>query len=112
MNFVIKLSISIAVIIFCSQVGRRFPTLGGLIATMPLTGLIVLLWLYTDHPGDFDLMVDYTKGALWGILPSIMFFLVACLCFSKRLPLAVVLSASFGVWIAGALIHQWFLGRH
>ncbi len=112
MNFLIKLLISIAVIVFCGQIGKRFPTLGGLIATMPLTGLIVLIWLYSDNPGDFNLMTRYTKGALWGILPSIMFFLVALFCFSKRLTLPVVLSASFSVWIIGAIIHQWFLGRH
>ncbi len=112
MNFLIKLLISIAVIVFCGQIGKRFPTLGGLIATMPLTGLIVLIWLYSDNPGDFNLMTSYTKGALWGILPSIMFFLVALFCFSKRLALPVVLSASFSVWIVGAIIHQWFLGRH
>ena len=112
MNFLIKLLISIAVIVFCGQIGKRFPTLGGLIATMPLTGLIVLIWLYSDNPGDSNLMTRYTKGALWGILPSIMFFLVALFCFSKRLTLPVVLSASFSVWIVGAIIHQWFLGRH
>ncbi len=112
MNFLIKLLISIAVIVFCGQIGKRFPTLGGLIATMPLTGLIVLIWLYSDNPGDFNLMPRYTKGALWGILPSIMFSLVALFCFSKRLTLPVVLSASFSVWIVGAIIHQWFLGRH
>ena len=112
MNFLIKLLISIAVIVFCSQIGKRFPTLGGLIATMPLTGLIVLIWLYSDNPGDFNLMTSYTKGALWGILPSIMFFLVALFCFSKRLTLPVVLFASFSVWVVGAIVHQWFLGRH
>jgi len=112
MNFLIKLLITIAVIVICGQIGKRFPTLGGLIATMPLTGLIVLIWLYLDNHGDFDLMTSYTKGALWGILPSIMFFLVALFCFSKRLTLPVVLSASFSVWLVGAIIHQWFLGRH
>ncbi|MBW2219655.1 MAG: DUF3147 family protein [Deltaproteobacteria bacterium] len=110
MNFFIKLLISNAVIILCSQIGRRFPTLAGLIATMPLTGLIVMLWLYTDNPGDYDLMVHYTKGALWGILPSILFFLVTFFCFGKQLPLSIILPFSFGIWLVGAFIHQWLLG--
>ena len=42
---VIKLLISVGVIVFCTQIGRKLPTLAGLIAVMPLTGLIVLLWL-------------------------------------------------------------------
>jgi hypothetical protein len=43
MSFFIKLLISNSVIIFCTQIGKRSPSLGGLIATMPLTGLIVLI---------------------------------------------------------------------
>ncbi len=111
MRFIIKLSISVAIIIFCTQIGKKLPTLAGLIAVMPLTGLIVLLWLYADNPGDFNLMIDYTKGALWGIVPSILFFLVAFFCFRKQLNLPIVLCASFAVWIAAAAVHQWLLNR-
>ena len=91
MKFVIKLLISLCVISICAGIARKAPTLAGLIAVMPLTGLIVLVWLYLDNPGNFALMTDYTKGALWGIVPSILFFLVAFLCFHKQLPLWIVL---------------------
>jgi len=109
MQFLVKLLISVGIIVFCTQIGRKFPTLGGLIATMPLTSAIVLVWLYSDNPGNFSLMEGYTKGALWGIGPSILFFVVAYICFKKHLPLSVVFPASFGVWLIGAFIHQWLL---
>ncbi len=111
MRFVIKLLISVCVIAFCAGIGRRLPTLAGLIAVMPLTGLIVLVWLYLDNPGNFNLMTEYTKGALWGIVPSILFFLVAFICFRRHLPLWIVLCASFAVWIIGAFVHQWLLAK-
>ena len=106
MRFVIKLCISIAIILFCTSIGKKLPSLAGLIAVMPLTGLIVLIWLYLDNPGNYELMTNYTKGALWGIVPSILFFLVAFFCFQKHLPLWIVLCASFVVWIIAAFIHQ------
>jgi uncharacterized membrane protein (GlpM family) len=109
MRFVIKLFISVCIIALCSQIGRKLPTLAGLIAVMPLTGLIVLIWLYLDSPGNFNLMTEYTKGALWGIVPSILFFLVAFLCFHKKLSLWIVLCASFAVWLVAAFIHQLLL---
>ena len=109
MRFVIKLFISLCIIILCSQIGRRLPTLAGLIAVMPLTGLIVLVWLYMDNPGNFNLMTDYSEGALLGIVPSVLFFLVALLCFQKRLSLWIVLCASFAVWIIAAFVHQLLL---
>ena len=111
MRFVVKLLISVGIIIFCTQVGRKLPTLAGLIAVMPLTGLVVLVWLYVDNPGNFGLMTDYTKGALWGILPSILFFLVALVCFRRQLPLWIVLCASFAVWVIAAFIHQLLLNK-
>jgi len=109
MQFFIKVLISIALIIFCTQIGRKFPSLSGLVATMPLTSLIVLVWLYTDNPGNYTLMTTFAKGALWGIISSILFFISVYICFTKHLPLAVVLSASFGVWLVGASVHQWLL---
>ena len=109
MRFVIKLIISVSIIIFCTQIGRRYPTFAGLIAVMPLTGLIVLLWLYSDNPDNSALMIHYTKGAVWGIIPTILFFLVAFVCFHKHLPLWMVLCASFAVWLAAAFVHQWLL---
>ena len=109
MRFAIKLLVSVSIILLCTQIGRRFPTLAGLIAVMPLTGLIVLLWLHNDNPNNFMFMVHYTKGALWGIVPSILFFFVAFVCFYRHQPLWIVLCASFAVWLAAAFVHQWLL---
>jgi uncharacterized membrane protein (GlpM family) len=111
MRFVIKLLISVGMIVLCTQIGRKLPTLAGLIAVMPLTGLIVLLWLYADNPGNFGLMTEYVKGALWGIIPSILFFAVAFVCFRRHLPIWIVLAASFTIWIAAAAVHQWLLHK-
>jgi uncharacterized membrane protein (GlpM family) len=111
MRFFIKLLISVGIIIFCTQIGRKLPSLAGLIAVMPLTGVIVLLWLYSDNPGNFNLMSDYTGAALWGILPSVLFFLTALMCFRKQMPLWIVLCAGFSVWLIAAFIHQLLLHK-
>ena len=111
MRFLIKLLISVCVIVFCTQIGRKLPTLAGLIAVMPLTGLIVLVWLHLDNPDNFNLMTNYTTGALWGIIPSILFFLVAFVCFRKQLPIWIVLCVGFAVWLIAAFVHQWLLNR-
>jgi uncharacterized membrane protein (GlpM family) len=113
MRFAIKLLISVCIILFCTWIAGRhkLPTLAGLITVMPLTSLIVLVWLYLDNPGDFILLTNYTKGALWGILPTILFFLTAFICFRRHLPLWIVLCAGFAVWLIAAFIHQWLLSK-
>lgn len=107
--FFVKLLIANIIIVACTLIGKRFPTLAGLIATMPLTSLLVLVWLHTDNPGDLRLMTNYTRGVLWGIIPTILFFAVAWFCFRSRLSLPLTLSASFTVWFAGAAVHQWLV---
>jgi len=105
---IVKLGISLTIILVCTQIGRRFPSLAGLIAVMPLTGAIVLVWLYSENNGNPEVMINYAKGALLGILPSILFFVIAFFCFKKHLALPLVLSASFTVWLLTAFLHQWF----
>ena len=99
------------IIVSCYVIGRKIPTLGGLLATAPITSLIVLLWLYSDKPGDFGLMKEYTKGVLWGIIPTVFFFLVVFMCFHKRLNIWTTLTAGTFVWLAAAIAHQWLLNR-
>ena len=106
MPFFVKLILSNLVIIGCAQLGKRFPSLAGLIATMPLTTLIVLLWLYNDQPGDTRELVAYTRGVLWGIGPTICFFAMAWFCFHRGYSLSLTLGLSFTVWLAGAALHQ------
>lgn len=111
MQFALKLIASLALILIASQVGRRYPSAAGLIATMPLTSLIVLMWLYTDKPSDTAALAEYARGALWGIGPTILFFLVAWFCLRKGWSIGPVLAASFAAWGLGAFLHQTLLGK-
>jgi len=111
MQFILKLAASVCLILVAALVGRRFPSAAGLIATMPLTSLIVLLWLYTDKPSDNAALAAYAKGALLGIGPTILFFLVAWLCIRKGWSIPIVLISGFAAWALGALLHQHLLSK-
>lgn len=108
-KFFIKLFATVLIIIFCAYIGKRVPTLAGLLAAAPITTLIVLLWLWSDKPNDFKLMADYAKGVFWGIIPTMIFFAAAFVCFKKHLAIVPTLSISFAVWLVSAAIHQLIL---
>jgi uncharacterized membrane protein (GlpM family) len=112
MQLLIKAVISACIIALCVYIGKKLPSLSGLIAVMPLTGFLAMLWLYTERHGDKQTMVNYCSGAVWGILPSILFFITALICFRKGLPFWLVTVLSFAVWIAGAFFHQLILGPY
>ena len=109
MQMLIKTALSLIIILVATGIGKKFPSAAGLVAVMPLTGAIVLVWIHLENRGNPAIMQAFTTGALWGILPSILFFLVTFLCFKKQLPLPIVLCSGFGVWLAAAFVHQWFL---
>lgn len=109
MNLLFKAALSLAVILTATAIGKRWPSLGGLIAVMPLSGLLVLIWLHLDSSGDRAVMEGYTRGALFGLIPTACFFGVALLAVRKGWPLSLVLLAGFAIWGAAALAHQWWL---
>jgi len=106
MQLVVKVGVTLAVIALAAWLGKRTPTLGGLLATMPLTGVIVMLWLHAEKPGEPQLMIDYTKGALFGIVPSILFFVAVWLALRHGFPLWMVVPAGLAVWLLAAVLHQ------
>jgi uncharacterized membrane protein (GlpM family) len=105
----IKIALSVVVILAATAIGKKLPTTAGLIGVMPLTGALVLVGMYLESEGDAGVMQQFAKGALWGIVPSILFFVVALLCFKRGFPLSIVLVSSFGAWLGAALVHQWLL---
>jgi uncharacterized membrane protein (GlpM family) len=109
MPFFIKAALTLAVILTATAIGRKWPSLAGLVGVMPLTGALVMVWVALDSGNDPRTMQQFTRGALWGLLPTILFFLVALFCYRKNLPLPVVLTASFAAWALAALVHQWWL---
>jgi hypothetical protein len=109
MQTLLKAAISLAIIFVATGVGKKLPSLAGLIAVMPLTGALVMIWLYIENNGNPEIMQEYARGAIWGILPSILFFILGWICFRKHLSLVLVLPICFAVWLMGAFFHQLFL---
>lgn len=109
MQILAKILISVGIILVATAIGKKLPSTAGLIGVMPLTGALVLVWMYLENRGDPGIMQEFTKGALWGILPSILFFLVAFVCFKRALSLPHVLVFSFSAWMAAAFVHQWMV---
>lgn len=109
MQAVLKALVSAAIILVVTGIGKRLPSISGLVTVMPLTGALALIWMYADNRDNPAVLTTFTRGALWGMGPSILFFVAAYLCVSRGWPLAAVLAVSFGAWFVGALVHQLLL---
>ncbi|MCX7769718.1 MAG: DUF3147 family protein [Proteobacteria bacterium] len=105
----LKIVITLLIIMLASELGKRLPHLSGLIATMPITTLLVLLWLNYETGTNYQILTKFTLAVIFGIFPSIFFFIVLYFCFLKGFSFYISLFFAFLVWGFGAIIHQFFL---
>jgi hypothetical protein len=71
---VLKAAISGVLVAAASEVARRFPGWGALIASLPLVSVRGMMWLWHDRP-DAANMAAHAEGTFWFVLPSLPMFL-------------------------------------
>lgn len=72
---IVKAVISGILIAIVSEVAKRYPGFGGLIASLPLVSVLGMIWLWRDRP-DVDTMATHSVATFWFVLPSLPMFLV------------------------------------
>jgi hypothetical protein len=106
--FIVKVAVSALIIAGVSELAKRMPSLGGLIAAMPLTTLLALIWLYAET-GDYQLAHTFTRSVLYAIVPTIFFFITALYLFRRGTSFITLLFVSFVIFLGAAAVHQWFM---
>jgi len=82
---VLKAIISGMLVTAVSEVSKRFPGLGGLIASLPLVSVLGMMWLWRDT-GDPVRLAEQSEGTFWFILPSLPMFLMIPALLRRGLP--------------------------
>ena len=71
----VKALVSGLIVAAVSEIARRYPGIGGLVASLPLVSVLGMLWLWQDRP-DAANMADHSAATFWFVLPSLPMFLV------------------------------------
>lgn len=72
---VIKAALSGAIVALVSEIARRNPGAGGLLASLPLVSVLGMIWLWRDT-NDVMRMAEHAEATFWFVLPSLPMFLV------------------------------------
>jgi hypothetical protein len=86
---IIKAAISGVLVMLVSEVARRSPGVGGLIASLPLVSVLAIIWLWRDT-GDVERIAAHAQSTFWFVLPSLPMFLVV----------PAMLRADCGFWVS------------
>ena len=83
----IKAAVSGIIVAIVSEVAKRYPGFGALIASLPLVSVLGMLWLWRDKP-DVPNMAAHVEATFWFVIPSLPMFLL----------MPVLLRNGFGFW--------------
>jgi hypothetical protein len=72
---IIKAVISALIIVAVSEVAKRSPGAGALIASLPLISVLGMVWLWRDT-SDAARMAAHAQATFWYVLPSLPMFLL------------------------------------
>ena len=95
---VLKITISAIIVGTASEIARRYRIWGGLVASLPLTSLLAMLWLWRDTR-DPERIAQLSTSIIWFIVPSMPLFIAV----SMLLRSGVGFWASMGIAVAATL---------
>ena len=86
-----------------SEISKRTSFWGGLIASLPLTSILAIVWLYIDT-NDKLKVANLSTNIFWFVIPSLLFFVFFPIFLKMNINfyISMLLSSSitmFGYWI-------------
>lgn len=108
MYIVIKVITSAIVIGIVTEIARRFPSQGGIIAALPLVSLLSIIWLYAQGEQN-AVLSKFVLGVLWGFPATVMLLFIIYISLKHSVPL--FLSIGFGIagWIIFILMQDFVI---
>ncbi len=80
--YVTKVAITALLVVLISEVAKRSTFLGAVLASVPLTSVLAMLWLYLDT-GDAAKVSALAGSVFWLVLPSLALFVALPLLLAK-----------------------------
>jgi hypothetical protein len=69
-----KVLLTSVLVVAVSEAAKRSALFGAVIASIPLTSVLAMIWLYVDT-GDTEKVARLATGIFWLVLPSLVLFL-------------------------------------
>ena len=72
-RILVKVLLTAILIVSISEVGKRSSFFGAILASIPLTSLLALTWLYLDTK-DVNQAAELSMSIFYAVIPSLVFF--------------------------------------
>ncbi|MET3728364.1 multidrug efflux pump subunit AcrB [Fictibacillus halophilus] len=105
MYVVMKILISAGVIAAVTEIAKRFPSFGGLIAALPLVSLLSIIWLYVQGEQTKTLS-KFALGVLSGFPATAVLLFIVYVSLKQSLSLMTCLGLGISGWIVCILLQE------
>ncbi len=105
-----KAALSGVIIAAVSEIAKRNPAFGALIASLPLVSILAMMWLWRDT-GDAERIAAHAEATFWLVLPSLPMFLLLPAMLRHGVGFWASLAAACVVTVALYFIAVWLLPR-
>ncbi len=82
--YIIKILITTTLVILISEIAKRSSFMGSLLASLPLTSYLAMIWLYVDT-ANVEKVAGLSTGIFWLVIPSLSLFLLLPLLLKKEI---------------------------
>jgi len=110
MQYFIKILITAIVVVAISELSKRLSVIGAILASLPLTSILAIIWLYRDTH-DVQKIIDLSSNIFWAVLPSLVFFLVLPIFLKSGLQFSLSLIYSIGIMFATYTLYAFVLQK-
>lgn len=106
----IKITISAFLIVLISEIGKRSSTIGGILASVPITSFMAFIWMYSESK-DVKAIIDLSTDIFWLVIPSLVFFLIFPVLLKKEVNFYLAMGLSATVMIICYYIMIFFIKK-
>ncbi|MDY6816858.1 MAG: DUF3147 family protein [Pseudomonadota bacterium] len=94
--YITKVAVTAVLVVLISEIAKRSSVIGAILASVPLTSVLAMIWLYVDT-GDVQKISELASSIFWLVLPSLALFIALPLLIAKGMNFYLGLIISIGI---------------
>jgi hypothetical protein len=105
-----KAALSGLLVMAISEIAKRSPALGALVASLPLVSILAMIWLWNDTR-DTLRIAAHAEATFWLVLPTLPMFLLLPALLRAGYDFWLALAAGCALTVALYLVTAWVMGK-
>ncbi|WP_150304558.1 DUF3147 family protein [Pseudomonas saliphila] len=94
--YIAKVAVTAVLVVLISEISKRSSFVGAVLASVPLTSVLAMLWLYIDT-GDAGRVTELASSIFWLVLPSLALFVALPIFLAHGVNFYLSLGVSIGI---------------